>query len=279
MRALTRRDRSLTFLFHVVLHHRAFHRTRFIQDALEQAPNRRIGKRPGIGAHRCVENVFLTVRLIQRLTRGMLDAPNFDHAVRALVQELHESPVNFIDFAAPVFDAHPRGSRRLIPATAAPFNNLTRAASASAAASTVPARSISSTSAEPTTAASANPPSTDTCPGSEMPNPMAMGRSVTRRTRRASAGNSSASCSFAPVTPVREIKYRNPLDDFAISARRSSVDVGAARKIVSRPREYIATRYSSPSSGVRSVISTPSAPAAFAASPNFSSPICRTGLK
>src|SRR5258708_38844198 len=123
----------------------------------------------------------------------MLDAPDYDYAVDALVQELYESPVNFIDFAAPVFDAHPRGSRRLIPATAAPFNNLTRAASATVAASTVPARSISSTSAEPTTAASANPPSTDTCPGCEMPKPTAMGSSLRRRTRLARAGNSSAS--------------------------------------------------------------------------------------
>src|SRR5258708_19285828 len=104
----------------------------------------------------------------------MLDAPDYDYAVDALVQELYESPVNFIDFAAPVFDAHPRGSRRLIPATAAPFNNLTRAASASAAASTVPARSISSTTAEPTTAASATPPSIDTWPRAEIPKPSPM---------------------------------------------------------------------------------------------------------
>ena len=67
--------------------------------------------------------------------------------------------------------------------------------------------------------------------------------------------------SRAPVTPVREIKYRNPLENSAIIASRSSVDVGAARKIVSSPRACIAARYSTASSGVRSVASTPSAPA------------------
>src|SRR6202171_6110665 len=173
-------------------HHRALNRSRFIQDALEQPPDRCVRQRPGIRVHRRIENFFFAVMLIQRLTGGLLDPADLDDAVRALVQQPHELPVNFIDFAAPIFDAHARGSRRLIPATAALFNNFTRAVSASAAASTVPARSISSTSAEPTTAASANPPSIDTCPGSEMPKPMAMGSSVTRRTRLASAGNSSA---------------------------------------------------------------------------------------
>ena len=52
----------------------------------------------------------------------------------------------------------------------------------------------------------------------------------TARARRNSAGKSSGSESFAPVTPVREIRYRNPVEHAAIFASRSSVEVGAAKK-------------------------------------------------
>ena len=109
-------------------------------------------------------------------------------------------------------------------------------ATALAASFGVAAFSISATRADPTTAASAIPPSTDTCSGDEIPKPTASGSFVKRRTRRASAGSSSGSEARSPVTPVREIKYRNPVEHSAISARRASVDVGAARKIVSKPR-------------------------------------------
>src|ERR1700686_347176 len=205
------------------MHHRALNRSRFIQDSLEQAANCGVRKRPGIHMRSPIEHLLLPVRLVERFARRLLDPPDFDNAARALIQQLDKTPVDVINFAAPVlythvWDAHAWGSRRLIPVTAAPLSNLTRAASAAAAASNVPARSISSTKAEPTPAASANPPSNETCPGSEMPNPIAMGSSVKRRTRRASAGNSSASWSFAPVTPVREIRYRKPLVAFAIRA-------------------------------------------------------------
>ena len=156
--------------------------------------------------------------------------------MRALVQQLDQLAVDLVDFATPVFDAHWPGSRRLIPVHAGLFQHShARGHAPPRAASDVAARSISCTSAEPTTAASANPPSTETCPGSEMPKPTAIGSEVTRRTRRTSAGKSSGSDSFVPVTPVREITYRNPLETSAMRARRSSGEVGAARKIVSRP--------------------------------------------
>ncbi len=99
------------------------------------------------------------------------------------------------------------------------------------------------------------------------------------RARRTSAGKSSGRFSCAPVTPVRETRYRNPLLASAIRANRSSVVVGAARKTVSRLFARIAARYSAASSGVRSVISAPSAPAAAARCANCATPICRTGLK
>jgi len=121
----------------------------------------------------------------------------------------------------------------LIPGTAAPFHNLTRAASAAVAASTVPARSISSTSAELPPRASANPPSTDTCPGCENAETDRDGSSVTRRTRLASAGNSPRVDLRARSRPCARSDREIP-GAFAMSARRSPVDVGAARKIVSR---------------------------------------------
>src|SRR5262249_20328106 len=156
---------------------------------------------------------------------------NLHHALRPLVQQFHQLAVDFVDFAAPIFDGHGPGSRRLIPCSPACFSIRTRSATASRAASTLGAFSISCTSAEPTTAASARPPSTETCPGSEIPNPTATGSEVAFLTRRSSAGKSSGSVSFVPVTPVREIRYRKPLVAAAILARRSSGEVGAARKI------------------------------------------------
>src|SRR5690242_7346857 len=123
---------------------------------------------------------------------------------------------------------HPR---RLTPSLAASFNFFTRAATASAASLAEDAFSIFATSDEPTTTASAIPPKTVTCAGTEIPKPTAMGRAVNLRTRRRLAGNSSGSESFAPVTPVREITYKNPVDTSAMRRKRSSVDVGAARKL------------------------------------------------
>ena len=95
--------------------------------------------------------------------------------------------------------------RRLTPERAADFSSRIRSATATAAASGVAAFSISAISAEPTTAASAIPPNTVTCVGSEMPKPTAIGNDVNFRARRTNAGNSAGSSSRAPVMPVREI--------------------------------------------------------------------------
>src|SRR2546426_547840 len=168
---------------------------------------------------------------------------------------------------------HPDASLRLTPRRAASLSARTLSPTARAAASADAAFSISATSADPTTAASASPPSTETCPGSEIPKPTASGSDVTRRVRRTRSGKSSGSASLTPVTPVREIRYRNPVETPAIFARRSSGEVGAARKIVSSPCAAMVLRCSPDSSGVRSVINTPSAPAAAAVAENRSSPI------
>ena len=60
---------------------------------------------------------------------------------------------------------------------------------------------------------------------SEIPNPTAIGSDVKLRARRRRAGKSSGSASFAPVTPVREIRYRNP-DEHASDFLQSLIGGG-----------------------------------------------------
>src|SRR4029077_11768663 len=125
----------------------------------------------------------------------------------ALVEKLDEFAVDIIDALPPITEhGHSATSRRDRQWRAAYFSERQRAATAVAAASPDFAFSISLTTAEPITAASARPPRTETWPGSEMPKPTAMGRFVMARVRRSKAGTSSGRASLAPVTPVREIR-------------------------------------------------------------------------
>src|SRR5215470_6191195 len=134
---------------------------------------------------------------------SLLDLADLQRATGTLVEQLDEFSVEFIDLATPICEIHGTASRRESPLRAARFNAAILAHKASFASR--PARSISDTSAEPTTAASTRPPNTETCAGCDIPKPTAIGRSVDRRTRRISAGKSSGSTSLAPVTPVREM--------------------------------------------------------------------------
>src|SRR6266852_3360460 len=188
------------------IHGVAFGGAGFVNDALEQAADRGVGQWPCIVALSVCEHFVLALRLVQRNFCRLLELADFERAVRALVQELDEFLVDFVDAAAPVGKIHGATSRRERPWRAASLNERTRSASARAAASTDFPFSISETSAEPTTAASARPPRTETWPGSEMPKPTAMGSFVTLRARRKSAGRSSGKASFAPVTPAREMR-------------------------------------------------------------------------
>src|ERR1700674_3117323 len=163
----------------------------FIDDALEEAANRSVGERAGIDALGVFEDFALAIGLIQRETFGLLKFADFEGATGTLVEELDEFAVDFIDLATPVGESHGATSRRERPWVAA---------------CTDFAFSISETRTEPTTAASARPPSTETWPGREMPKPTAMGSCVTARARRISAGRSSGRASLAPVTPVRLIR-------------------------------------------------------------------------
>ena len=214
----------------------ALQRSRLVNNSLEQPPDRGIGQRPRIRALHIPQNFVLARRLIDRQSLQMFLVADLQRAMRALVQQRHEFQINFIYVAAPIIDAHdgfslPAGIPRwLTPDLPACFKVRIKFATASAARSGVAAFSISATIAEPTTAASAMPPSTETCVGSEIPNPTAIGKRVCCRTRRTSAGKSSGNASRVPVTPVREIKYKKPEDAAAIFASRSSVEVGAAKK-------------------------------------------------
>ena len=118
----------------------------------------------------------------------------------------------------------------------APFSRRIRRRTRAAASSALAAFSISSTSAEPTTAASAMPPSTATCAGSEIPKPTAIGN--LRESPHAPHQGRQFLGQGIRARPSRRCAKSNTesrSNTSAICARRASVEVGAARKIVSRP--------------------------------------------
>src|SRR5579871_3562513 len=234
----------------IFVHRFTFGAARFIDDALKEPANCGVRKRAAIFALRVLNHFALAIGLIERKIFLLLDLSDLERAMRTLVEQLHEFAIDLIDTAAPVTHVgHGATSRRDKPFLPASFRLRIFAPRACAEASTDSAFSISETSAEPITAASASPPRTETWPGSEIPKPTAIGRFVCDRTRRISAGRSSGMESFAPVTPVREMRYRNPEVASEILSMRSSVEVGAARKTVSRLCAARIFRYSADSSG------------------------------
>src|SRR5215472_1493197 len=195
------------------MHGVAFGGSGFVDDALEQAADGRVGERAGIVGFGVRQHFVFALGLIKRDMGRLLELANFERALRTLVEQLDELLVDFVDAPPPVGKVHGATSRRERPWRAACFRARTLSASAEEAASMalpvapdLVALSISETSAEPTTAASARPPRTETWPGSEIPKPTARGSCVAARARRTSAGRSSGSASFAPVTPVREMR-------------------------------------------------------------------------
>src|SRR5215468_1775467 len=120
---------------------------------------------------RGVRQHFVFTRwLVNRHPGSLFEAPNLERALRTLVEKLNQFFVDLIHALPPVGNVHIVASRRESPWRPASFNTLTRSRSAVEAASTEEAFSISATSAEPTTAASARPPSTETWPGRAIPN-------------------------------------------------------------------------------------------------------------
>src|SRR5580698_36529 len=188
--------RSLPFLQRLA----SLQRTRFVDHPLEEAANRGVVQRTGVGAFGVIQHIFLAIRLIYRQTHGALQTTDFDGASRSLVEKIEKLAIDGVDAAAPIFDRFrchhlPSLAGRLTPSRPARFKRPTRSPTASAAASADEDCSTAATIAEPTTAASAIPPSTATCDGSETPNPTAMGKRVCARTRRTSSGRPAGSAS------------------------------------------------------------------------------------
>ena len=99
---------------------------------------------------------------------------------------------------------------------------------------------IASSSADPTTAASAWPRNAIRCSCVDRPKPSARGTDVRRRTESSNAIASSAMERRAPVTPVTPTQYTNPAAVEQIRARRSGVVVGATSGITATPAACIA---------------------------------------
>src|SRR5262249_48249210 len=191
------------------MHRQPFGRARFVDDAFKKPPNCCVRKRSPIVPLGIFENFLFSIRLIQRQIRLLLELSDFQSATRTFVEQFHELLIEFINAPTPITEAHGAASLFERPLCAACLSDRIRApmaatarSAASGEESAAVAFSISATSAEPMTAASARPPRTETWPGCEMPNPTAIGSCVTARARRKSAGKSSGSESLAPVTPV-----------------------------------------------------------------------------
>src|SRR5262249_24224817 len=158
----------LLLLRRFAVHCQAFRRTRFVNDAFKQSPDRRVTQRPFVVVGRVGQHFVFPRGLVNRHPGGMLQPTDFQRALRAFVEKFDELFIDLVHLAPPVGDIHIVASRRERPLRPASFRDCTRSRNAAAAASTEGAFSISDTRAEPTTAASARPPSTETCPGSEM---------------------------------------------------------------------------------------------------------------
>src|SRR5258708_30319989 len=175
------------------MHGLAFGAAGFVDNAFEEAANGGVRKRAGIRSLGVFEDFALALGLIERKIFGLLDFADFERAAGTLIEQLDEFAVDFIDLAAPVGESHGATSRRDRPWVAACLRERMRAARAALADSTDFAFSISETSAEPTTAASARPPRTETWPGGGMPKPTAVGWCGTAPGRPSRAGGSAVS--------------------------------------------------------------------------------------
>jgi hypothetical protein len=112
----------------------------------------------------------------------------------------------------------------------------------------------------------------------EIPNPTARGSVTAVFTFRDHDSISGGSVSLAPVTPVTEMRYRNP-DPARSKARIRSIPlVGAARGIHASPSERIPETAPRASSYGRSTMRKPSAPAARASRQSRSCPYRKNGL-
>src|SRR5260370_35759289 len=97
------------------MHGVAFGGAGFVNDALEQAANGGVCQWTGIIAFGVLDHFVLAVGLVQRNFGRLFELADFQSAMRALVQELDEFLVDFVDAAAPVGDVHGRFPRHRRP--------------------------------------------------------------------------------------------------------------------------------------------------------------------
>jgi len=88
------------------------------------------GSEAVIGAFSGFQDFALALGLVKRERRDLLQPADLDRAARALVEQLDQFAINFVNLAAPVFNIHGRASRRLIPRVAACLSKRTRSATA-----------------------------------------------------------------------------------------------------------------------------------------------------
>src|SRR5215472_17117764 len=84
------------------IHGVTFGGSRFVDDALEQPANRRIGQRTRIVVLRVGQHFEFAFRLIKRDIRRLLELADFERAASAFVEQLDELSVDFVDAAAPI---------------------------------------------------------------------------------------------------------------------------------------------------------------------------------
>jgi hypothetical protein len=97
----------------VGVHGFALGAARFVDDALEEAADRGIGQRSGIGALGVLQDFALAVGLIKRKILRLLEFADFECATGSLVEKLDELAVDVIDAASPITEqAHSATSRR-----------------------------------------------------------------------------------------------------------------------------------------------------------------------
>ena len=106
----------------------------------------------------------------------------------------------------------------------------------------------------------------------------ATGNDVTARIRWTKPFTPAATSDRTPVTPRREIPYRNPFPSSAARWIRRSVVVGLNRKIGSMPALTTVCRSGPASSIGRSKTRTPSTPTSAARAANVSAPIRKIGF-
>jgi hypothetical protein len=93
------------------VHGEALRGAGFVDDALKKAADGSVRERAFIVALRVGQDFIFAIGLVQRDAGLLLDAADFQGAVRALIKELDEFLVDFIDAAAPVSDVHVVASR------------------------------------------------------------------------------------------------------------------------------------------------------------------------